>query len=69
MFYQEVFDKTIVNYKMIVKPYELDKIENDFKIFLFYGKNEGLKKLYISGKNKNVVMKEITNQKQQEFHE
>jgi len=42
---------------MIVKPYELDKIEDDFKIFLFYGKNEGLKKLYISQllkKNKNI---------------
>ena len=45
---------------MIVKPYELDKIKNDFKIFLFYGKNEGLKKLYISqllkkNKNDNVI--------------
>ena len=45
---------------MIVKPYELDKIKNDFKIFLFYGKNEGLKKLYVSqllkkNKNDNVI--------------
>ncbi|MBD1164147.1 hypothetical protein IDG53_06120 [Pelagibacterales bacterium SAG-MED11] len=45
---------------MIVKPYELDKIRNDLKIFLFYGKNEGLKKLYISQclekkKNSNVI--------------
>ena len=41
---------------MIVKPFELDKIKNDLKIFLFYGKNEGLKKLYLSQllkKNKN----------------
>ena len=45
---------------MIVKPYELDKIKNDLKIFLFYGKNEGLKKLYISqllkkNENSNVI--------------
>ena len=45
---------------MIVKPYELDKINNDLKIFLFYGKNEGLKKLYVSqllkkNKNDNVI--------------
>ena len=45
---------------MIVKPYELDKIKNDLKIFLFYGKNEGLKKLYISqllkkNENNNVI--------------
>ena len=33
---------------MIVKPYELDKIKNDLKFFLFYGKNEGLKKHYIN---------------------
>ena len=33
---------------MIVKPYELDNIKDDLKIFLFYGKNEGLKKLYLS---------------------
>ena len=45
---------------MIVKPFELDKIKNDLKIFLFYGKNEGLKKLYVSqllkkNKNDNVI--------------
>ena len=33
---------------MIVKPYELDKIKNDLKFFLLYGKNEGLKKHYIN---------------------
>ncbi|MDC3155678.1 DNA polymerase III subunit delta [Candidatus Pelagibacter sp.] len=32
---------------MIVKPYELDKIKNDLKFFLFYGKNEGLKNQHI----------------------
>ena len=45
---------------MIVKPNELDKIKNDLKFFLFYGKNEGLKKLYISqlskkNKNDNII--------------
>ena len=29
---------------MIIKSYELDKIKIDLKFFLFYGKNEGLKK-------------------------
>ena len=41
---------------MIVKHYELNKIKNDLKFFLFYGKNEGLKNQYIkelSEKNKN----------------
>ena len=45
---------------MIVKPYELDKIKNDLKFFLFYGKNEGLKRHYINqlfknNKSKNVI--------------
>ena len=45
---------------MIVKPYELDKIKIDLKFFLFYGKNEGLKKHYINqllqkNKNSNVI--------------
>ena len=41
---------------MIVKNYELNKIKNDLKFFLFYGKNEGLKNQYITElleKNKN----------------
>ena len=41
---------------MIVKPYELDKIKNNLKFFLFYGKNEGLKDQLIkqlSAKNKD----------------
>ncbi len=41
---------------MIVKHYELNKIKNDLKFFLFYGKNEGLKNQYIKElleKNKN----------------
>ena len=29
---------------MIVKSYELNKIKDNYKFFLFYGKNEGLKK-------------------------
>ena len=45
---------------MIVKPYELDKIKNDLKFFLFYGKNEGLKKHYLNqllenNKSNNVI--------------
>ena len=45
---------------MIVKPYELNKIKNDLKFFLFYGKNEGLKnqhikKLLEKSNNNNVV--------------
>ena len=28
---------------MIVKSYELNKIKDNYKFFLFYGKNEGLK--------------------------
>ena len=45
---------------MIVKPYELNKIKNDFKFFLFFGKNEGLKnqhikKLLEKNDNNNVV--------------
>ena len=41
---------------MIIKSYELNKIKNNFKIFLFYGKNEGLKEHLIkqlSAKNEN----------------
>ena len=41
---------------MIIKSYELNKIKNNFKIFLFYGKNEGLKDHLIkqlSAKNEN----------------
>ena len=32
---------------MIVKPYELNKIEKDLRFFLFHGKNEGLKNQHI----------------------
>ena len=32
---------------MIVKPYELNKIERDLRFFLFHGKNEGLKNQHI----------------------
>ena len=41
---------------MIIKSYELNKIENNLKFFLFYGKNEGLKDQLIkqlSTKNKD----------------
>ena len=41
---------------MIVKSYELDKIKNNFRFFLFYGKNEGLKNQLIKqllAKNKD----------------
>ena len=45
---------------MIIKSYELDKIKIDLKFFLFYGKNEGLKKHYINqllerNKNSNII--------------
>ena len=45
---------------MIIKSYELNKIKNDLKFFLFYGKNEGLKRHYINqlfknNKSKNVI--------------
>ena len=45
---------------MIVKPYELNKIKNNLKFFLFYGKNEGLKKHYINqllenNKSNNII--------------
>ena len=41
---------------MIIKALELNKIKNDLKFFLFYGKNEGLKKQLIEqllAKNKD----------------
>ena len=45
---------------MIIKSYELGKIKIDLKFFLFYGKNEGLKKHYINqllerNKNSNII--------------
>ncbi len=45
---------------MIVKPYELNKINNNLKLFLFYGKNEGLKNQHIKqlleqSDNNNVI--------------
>lgn len=45
---------------MIIKSFELNKIKNDFKFFLIYGKNEGLKNQHIKqllekNNNSNVV--------------
>ena len=45
---------------MIIKSYELNKIKNDFKFFLIYGKNEGLKNQHIKqllekNNNSNVI--------------
>lgn len=45
---------------MIIKSYELNKIKNDLKFFLIYGKNEGLKNQHIKellekNNNSNVV--------------
>ena len=46
---------------MIIKPYELNKIDNNSNFFLFYGKNEGLKtecieNLLKKNKEKNVLV-------------
>ena len=45
---------------MIIKSYELNKIKDDLKFFLIYGKNEGLKNQHIKelmekNNNSNVV--------------
>ena len=45
---------------MIIRPYELNKIDNNSNFFLFYGKNEGLKtecieNLLKKNKEKNVI--------------
>ena len=38
---------------MIIKTYEINKVKNDLKFFLLYGKNEGLKEECIKAIIKN----------------
>ena len=60
---------------MIIKPYELNKIDNNSNFFLFYGKNEGLKtecieNLLKKNKEKNVFSydeKQIQEEKENFF--
>tara|TARA_B100001057_G_scaffold394008_1_gene403100 strand:- start:41 stop:1036 length:996 start_codon:yes stop_codon:yes gene_type:complete len=54
---------------MIVKPYELNKIKNDLNFFLFYGKNEGLKRHYINQLFKNNMSKNVIKYEEKEILE
>ena len=54
---------------MIIKPYELNKIDNNSNFFLFYGKNEGLKTECIENLLKKNKEKNVFSYDEKQIHE